>query len=72
MESLRQGHAEAVQVTQRPRHSYLNQLWEFADILLTNRRHLNGTKRDGTYMKGASGHTGCDVARHNMTLWDGG
>ena len=71
-EGHRQGHAKAVQVAKHPRNSYLIQLRIFADILPAYRRHLNGTKRDGTYMKVASGHTGCDVARHNMTLWGSG
>ena len=64
----RLSHATAVQVTRHPRHSYLAQLLFFADILPTYCRQRNGTRRDGRYEKGASGHTGCDTARYNMTV----
>ena len=52
------------------RHSYLGQLWQIADILPTNCRQRNGTRRDGRYVKGASGLSGRDTARYNMTVWD--
>ena len=49
-------------------HSYLGQLWEIADILPTYCRQRNKTRRDYRYKMVASGHTGCDVSRYNMTV----
>jgi len=65
-------HARALilQVPISPRHSYLGQLWQIADILPTYCRQRNGTRRDGRYVKGASGLSGRDTARYNMTVWD--
>jgi hypothetical protein len=63
-----EGHAEAVQVTKHSRHPYLGQLREFADILLTTEQDKTGQQ----IHKSASGHTGCDAARYNMTAWEAG
>ena len=53
-------------------HSYLGQLWEIADILPTYWRQRNKTRRDYRYKMVAGGHTGCDVARYNVTVWEAG
>ena len=59
--------AEAVQVTKRPRHSYLCQLGEIADSLPTYVKGRNVTVRGYRHNRAGMQNTKRDAARYETT-----
>ena len=69
-EGHRQGHAEAVQVTDQLGHAYLGQLCNFADILPTYVKGRNVTVRGYRHNRNGVQYTKRDAARYKTTAGD--
>ena len=71
-EGHRQGHAEAVQVTDQLGHAYLAQLCNFADILPTYVKGLNVTVRGYRHNRNGVRNTKGYATRYETTEGDVG